>query len=246
MNTPTSPPPATESNQDTLVIDPVRMNIVNRVAAGTQLSGHLQFKGGLLLQGALGGTGEVVGRLVVWHTGQIIGRYRVLGPAHAPLARLPRLLTRRLVAQKALLFFSALKALGLQRPRVGPCALNPHAGDGGLLGGEELSVLGPAAAALRARGLDVAGPLPADSAWAGHLRGATDGLLCLYHDQALAPLKAAAAGLPAVHCTWGLPFIRVSPAHGTAFDIAGRGKADARGMAGALKFAARLARGQGT
>ncbi len=68
-----------ESNQDTLVIDPVRMNIVNRVAAGTQLSGHLQFKGGLLLQGALGGTGEIVGRLVVWHSGQIIGRYRVLG-----------------------------------------------------------------------------------------------------------------------------------------------------------------------
>lgn len=78
MNTPTQPPPA-EASQDTLVIDPVRMNIVNRVAAGTQLSGHLQFKGGLLLQGALGGTGEIMGRLVVWHTGQIIGRYRVIG-----------------------------------------------------------------------------------------------------------------------------------------------------------------------
>ena len=83
--------------------------------------------------------------------------------------------------------------------------------------------------------------LPSDAAWAAHLAGKSDGLLCLYHDQALAPLKVAPGSAPAVHWTWGLPFARTSPAHGTAYDIAGRGRADAAGMIAAALFAARLA-----
>ena len=97
-------------------------------------------------------------------------------------------------------------------------------------------------AALRAAGLNISAPLPTDAAWAAHLAGKSDGLLALYHDQALAPLKTAAGTAPAVHWTWGLSFTRTSPAHGTAFDLAGRGQADASGMREAILFAARLAK----
>ncbi|MCM2266432.1 MAG: 4-hydroxythreonine-4-phosphate dehydrogenase PdxA [Elusimicrobiales bacterium] len=161
---------------------------------------------------------------------------------HTPVKDLSRRLTAKLVEQKAALFAAALRALGRKRPAITLCALNPHAGDGGVLGREEIRVLRPAAAALRRRGLDISDPLPSDAAWAAHLRGRGDGLLALYHDQALAPLKVAPGAAPAVHWTWGLSFIRTSPAHGTAFDIAGRNKADAAGMTEAVLFAARLAR----
>jgi len=171
------------------------------------------------------------------------GRINVaLVTEHLPLKDLARAVTKNLVIEKALLFSGALRALGFARPRIKLCALNPHAGDGGVLGREEIEVLGPALQSLRRRGLRLSGPAPSDAAWAGHLAGDSDGLLCLYHDQALAPLKLAPAAAPAVHWTWGLSFIRTSPAHGTAFDIAGQGKAGAAGMAAAILFAARLAR----
>ncbi|MCX5791474.1 MAG: 4-hydroxythreonine-4-phosphate dehydrogenase PdxA [Elusimicrobia bacterium] len=160
---------------------------------------------------------------------------------HLPLKDLHRALTKSLVMKKAALFNAALKALGFAGPRITLCALNPHAGDGGLIGREEIEVLLPAVRSLRARGLRVAGPAPSDAAWAAHLAGESDGLLALYHDQALVPLKTAPGSGPAVHWTWGLPFIRTSPAHGTAFDIAGRGKADASGMKAAILFAVKLA-----
>jgi 4-hydroxy-L-threonine phosphate dehydrogenase PdxA len=160
---------------------------------------------------------------------------------HVPVGRLTARLTGSLIKKKALLFRDALAALGLRRPRLAVCALNPHAGDGGVIGGEEIKTIIPAVSALRRAGLRVSGPLPADAAWAAHLAGASDGLLCLYHDQALLPLKVAPARGPAVHWTWGLSFPRTSPAHGTAFDIAWKNKADPAGMAAALLFAARLA-----
>lgn len=161
---------------------------------------------------------------------------------HCPVKELSAALTRPLVKEKARLFRAALRALGFRRPRLALCALNPHAGDGGVIGREELDTLGPAARDLRRSGLRLKGPLPTDAAWADHLAGGSDGLLCLYHDQALAPLKLAPGAAPAVHWTWNLPFPRTSPAHGTAFDIAGKGRADAAGMEAALLFAARLAR----
>lgn len=160
---------------------------------------------------------------------------------HLPVKDLSGKLTPALVKAKARLFAGALAALGLKRPAITLCALNPHAGDGGVIGREEIVSLRPAAAALRRGGLAVSDPLPSDAAWAAHLRGDSAGILCLYHDQALAPLKLAPGKGPAVHWTWGLPFPRTSPAHGTAFDIAGKGKADASGMASAIIFAARLA-----
>lgn len=159
---------------------------------------------------------------------------------HVPLKDLSAALTKELVMKKALLFNGALQALGFARPRIKLCALNPHAGDGGVTGREEAAVLLPALRNLRRRGLRVSGPAPSDAAWADHLAGDSDGLLCLYHDQALTPLKLAPGAAPAVHWTWGLSFIRTSPAHGTAFDIAGSGLADAGGMAAAILFAVRL------
>jgi len=161
---------------------------------------------------------------------------------HMPVKDLARVLTRKLLKTKAGLFCGALKALGVKKPSIILCALNPHAGDGGVTGYEELRTLAPAAEELRRRGMLITPPLPADAAWARHLAGSGDGLLCLYHDQALLPLKVSPGTAPAVHWTWGLSFPRTSPAHGTAFDIAGRGKADAAGMAAAIIFAARLAK----
>ena len=160
---------------------------------------------------------------------------------HLPVKALSRALTKNLIKEKALLFSSALEALGLRRPSIAVCALNPHAGDGGVIGREEIDAIRPALKELRARGLRASGPLPSDAAWAAHLAGDSDGLLCLYHDQALAPLKVAPGAAPAVHWTWGLSFPRTSPAHGTAFDIAWKNKADPAGMKAALLFASRLA-----
>jgi 4-hydroxythreonine-4-phosphate dehydrogenase len=163
---------------------------------------------------------------------------------HVPLKRLAAVLTKKLIIQKALLFASALNARGFKRPRLALCALNPHAGDGGVIGREETEILIPALKELNRRGLRFKGPLPSDAAWADHLAGGSDGLLCLYHDQALVPLKLAPLKGPAVHWTWGLSFPRTSPAHGTAFDIAGKARADASGMEAAILFAAALASGK--
>lgn len=162
---------------------------------------------------------------------------------HLPVKDLGRKITKKLVEAKATLFAGALRRLGKKNPFITLCALNPHAGDGGVIGTEELRVLRPAAEALRRRGLRVSDPTPSDAAWSAHLAGRSDGLLALYHDQALAPLKTAPGG-PAVHWTWGLSFPRTSPAHGTAFDIAGKRQADPAGMKAAVLFAARLAKGK--
>ena len=168
------------------------------------------------------------------------GRIRVaLVTEHLPIKLLHCSITAGLVRKKAMLFADALKASGIRKPRITLAALNPHAGDGGLLGQEEISVLTPAVVRLRREGLDIKGPVPADSAWKEHISGLSDGLLCLYHDQALAPLKILPGAGSSVHWTWGLPFIRTSPVHGTAFDIAGSGKADPAGMIAAVLFAAK-------
>jgi len=160
---------------------------------------------------------------------------------HVPVKDLSSRLTKELVKKKAALFNSALKALGYKAPLITLAALNPHAGDGGVIGMEEIRTLRPALRELERAGLRVNGPSPSDAAWAAHLAGKSDGLLCLYHDQALAPLKVAPGKGPAVHWTWGLSFPRTSPAHGTAFDIAWKNKADPAGMTAAIIFAARLA-----
>lgn len=155
---------------------------------------------------------------------------------HFAVADLPQLLTKTRVQKSALHFIAALKHLGIKNPHVALCALNPHASDNGAFGTEENRVLTPVVRALQKQGCRVDGPVPADAAWLAHMRGQYDGVLCMYHDQALLGLKLAAQE-PAVHITAGLPFLRVSPAHGTAFDIAGQNKADAQGMLSAVLFA---------
>lgn len=171
------------------------------------------------------------------------GLRAVLVTRHIPLGEVPARLSAGAVRDSAELAEIALRVeLGIRRPRLALCALNPHAGEGGLLGREEKVLLGPAAARLRRRGIDLAGPLPADSAWGAHAKGRYDALVSLYHDQALIGLKAAGARAssaypPVVNWTLGIPLVRTSPGHGTAYDIAGRGVADPS----AMKAAARLA-----
>lgn len=157
---------------------------------------------------------------------------------HFAIKDLPEILTRQRIIRAGKAFAAALKKSGLKNPRIGVSALNPHAGDNGKFGNEENKVIAPAVAALCAAGIWADGPHPTDALWLKHVRGQFDGILCMYHDQALLGLKLAARE-PIVHLTAGLDFLRTSPAHGTAFDIAGQHKADARSMMAAVLFAAK-------
>ncbi|MBI5883558.1 MAG: 4-hydroxythreonine-4-phosphate dehydrogenase PdxA [Elusimicrobia bacterium] len=158
---------------------------------------------------------------------------------HIPLSAVARSLGRREVASCALALDRALRSLGLRRPRLGLCSLNPHGGEKGLMGSEEEMVLVPARADAVKAGVRLEGPLPADAAWRMHAAGLLSGLVCLYHDQAMAPLKAL-AGLELVNWTVGIPFTRVSPGHGTAYDLAGTGRADPRPTLAAAELAGRI------
>jgi len=134
--------------------------------------------------------------------------------------------------------------LGLPRQRVAVCGLNPHAGEGGEFGDEEITTIGPVVQAARKKGFDVVGPLPADTLFYNAYRGDYDAVVAMYHDQGLAPMKMVAFA-NGVNWTLGLPFIRTSPDHGTAYDIAGRGKADPSSMRAAIRLAKQLAQERG-
>jgi 4-hydroxythreonine-4-phosphate dehydrogenase len=138
-----------------------------------------------------------------------------------------------------------LRDLGVVTPRIAMAGLNPHAGESGLLGVEEQAVLGPAVAAARAAGADASGPWPADTVFVRAVRGEFDAVVACYHDQGLIPIKLLAFG-DAVNVTIGLPIVRTSVDHGTAFDIAGRGVADAGSLVAAVMLAARLAESRRT
>ncbi len=160
---------------------------------------------------------------------------------HVPLARVPDLLTRALLVETGLIVARDLTLrFGLAAPRIAFCGLNPHAGEGGALGREEIAVIAPAIGELRARGLDVSGPHPADTLFHPAARKKYDVVIAMYHDQALIPAKTLCFDR-AVNVTLGLPFVRTSPDHGTAFDIAGTGLADPTSLLAALRLAARLA-----
>jgi 4-hydroxy-L-threonine phosphate dehydrogenase PdxA len=131
---------------------------------------------------------------------------------------------------------------GVGRPRIAVAGLNPHAGEHGLFGDEEQRIISPAIEACRARGVDVSGPFPGDTIFVRAQRGDFDVVVACYHDQGLIPVKLLAFGR-AVNVTLGLPIIRTSVDHGTAFDIAGKGVADPGSMIAAVQLAARLARG---
>ena len=161
---------------------------------------------------------------------------------HAALRDVPRLLSRERVRDALLRLDAGMRRFGLARPRIALLGLNPHAGEEGAFGDEEARVLAPAAQEARAAGVDVEGPLSADTAFAPQVRDRFDAHLCCYHDQGLAPLKALAFG-EAVNITLGLPLVRTSPDHGTALALAGTGRAHAGGMAAALAAARRLLAG---
>jgi 4-hydroxythreonine-4-phosphate dehydrogenase len=165
----------------------------------------------------------------------------VLATVHVPLADVPRLLTRAVMEDVIELTLEWLPRFGVDRPRIAIAGLNPHAGEEGLLGVEDGAVLAPVVAAFRDRGADVSGPWPADTVFVQATRGRFDVVIACYHDQGLIPIKLVAFGR-AVNVTLGLPIIRTSVDHGTAFDIAGKGVADHSSLVEAVVLAAQLAR----
>ena len=160
---------------------------------------------------------------------------------HCPLAEVPGLLSQALIEHRARIVAAALRRdLGIAAPRLAICALNPHASEGGKFGDEEARIIAPADAALRDEGIDVTGPHPADALFTPRARETYDVALAMYHDQALVPLKALDFD-EGVNVTLGLPIVRTSPDHGTAFDIAGRGIAHPGAMIAALRMAGEIA-----
>jgi 4-hydroxythreonine-4-phosphate dehydrogenase len=159
---------------------------------------------------------------------------------HIPLAAVPAALTEALIVSTARIVAADLASrFGVPRPRLAFAGLNPHAGEGGALGREEIETIIPAIARLRAEGLEVSGPHPADTMFHEAARARYDVALAMYHDQGLIPIKTLAFDT-GVNVTLGLPFLRTSPDHGTAFDIAGRGLADPASLIEAARLAARL------
>lgn len=193
--------------------------------AGEPVEGQTE----LLLRWAGVTDGQMVG---------ISGDLRVmLTTRHMPLREALDQVTPELVLERLRLFHRALTSLGISNPRLAVAGINPHAGEGGVLGREDEQLLSPAITSARGEGLDVTGPRPADSVFLEGYQGRWDGVLALYHDQGFVPLKLVSGGKG---LTWiaGLPYLRLSPVHGTAFDIAGRGTADPRNLVHALFMAA--------
>jgi 4-hydroxythreonine-4-phosphate dehydrogenase len=160
---------------------------------------------------------------------------------HCALAEVPGMLSVDLIRHKARIVAAALaRDFGIEHPRLAVTGLNPHAGEGGKFGSEEAQVIAPAIEALREEGIDATGPHPADSLFTPRARANYHAALCMYHDQALIPIKAIEFD-EGVNVTLGLPIIRTSPDHGTAFDIAGTGLADPGAMIAAIRMAGECA-----
>ena len=166
----------------------------------------------------------------------------VLATVHIPLSDVPRALTAETLRNAVELAQLEMPRFGVASPRIGVAALNPHAGEGGLIGAEEAAVMQPAIDAMRGEGVDVTGPFPADTLFVRAARGEFDVIVAAYHDQGLIPVKLLGFG-SAVNVTLGLPIIRTSVDHGTAYDIAGKGQADESSLIEAVLLAARLAGG---
>jgi len=164
----------------------------------------------------------------------------VLATRHLPLRNVPRALSIDAIVEAIQMLAKALPWMGFPQARIGVCGLNPHAGDGGALGTEEQTLIAPAIARCRRMGCHVQGPVPADVIFYQHLAGVYDAVVAMYHDQGLAPMKMLSFD-SGVNLTLGLPYVRTSPDHGTAFDIAGKNRANPASTISALDWAARLA-----
>ena len=209
-------------------------------AAGFRFPGHTEFLADLTAAGQHDGPRGPLMMLIA-------GDLRVaLVTIHAPLAAVPGLLTIETVVNAGLVTAQALRRdFGIARPRLVMCGLNPHAGESGGIGREEIDILQPAARALADLGVDIRGPLPADSLFHAEARTGYDAALCMYHDQALIPVKMLDFW-GGVNVTLGLPIVRTSPDHGTGFDIAGRGLARADSLIAAIRLAADIAARRGS
>jgi 4-hydroxythreonine-4-phosphate dehydrogenase len=214
---------------DAMVTAPVQKSSIND--AGIPFRGHTEYLA------AKGGGAQPVMLLVA-------GRLRVaLATTHLPLADVPRAVTRESLERTVLVLERGLREdFRLAAPRILVCGLNPHAGEGGHLGGEEIEVIRPAVESLAARGLAVSGPVPADTAFTPTSLERADAVLAMFHDQGLPVIKHAGFG-HAVNVTLGLPFRRVSVDHGTALDLAGTGRADPGSLFEAIRLACRLGYG---
>ncbi len=217
---------------DGMVTAPISKEAIH--AAGSPFPGHTE-----MLQ-ALTGAGTVV---MVLAADLPAGPLRVaLVTVHVPVSAVAGLVTPERIAAVCETLAAALRVdLGIASPRLAVLGLNPHAGDGGILGTEERDVIAPTLAALRDRGIDATGPFPADAFFGRGGWTRADAVVAMYHDQGLAPFKALAQGA-GVNVTLGLPIVRTSPDHGTAFDVAGRGIADSSSMVAAIRMAADMAR----
>lgn len=212
---------------DAMVTGPVHKGVINR--AGHPFTGHTEWLA------ARARIGRPVMMLVA-------GTLRVaLATTHLPLRAVPDAITRELVEEVLTILDHDLRRdFGIPSPRILVCGLNPHAGEQGVLGAEEQTVIGPALDTMRGRGLMLRGPLPADTAFTPRALAEADAVLAMYHDQGLPVLKHAGFG-QAVNVTLGLPFTRTSVDHGTALDLAGTGRAEPGSFLAAERLAQELA-----
>ncbi len=203
--------------------------------AGFKFPGHTEFLGELTAQAPMQGARGPVMMLAAG------GLRAVPVTIHEPYAKAPGLLTAPLIAHTGEVVAEALaQDFGIARPRLALAGLNPHAGESGALGREEIDIIAPAAALLRAKGIDCGDPRPADTLFHAEARASYDAVLCMYHDQALIPVKMLDFW-GGVNLTLGLPIVRTSPDHGVGYDIAGRGVAKADSLIAALRLAADIA-----
>jgi len=210
---------------DCIVTAPINKSAVKK--AGFKFPGHTEYFA------SLQGTKKIVMMLVG-------GPLRVsLVTRHIPISDVPKHLTSVDIADTIEITLNALRTdFNIPKPKIGVCALNPHSGEGGIFGKEEIKIITPAVKKFQKR--DVVGPIPADAIFYDAYRGKFDCVICLYHDQGLIPLKMIARD-SGVNVTLGLGFIRTSPDHGVAFDIAGKGKADSHSMEMAIRLAVSMA-----
>jgi 4-hydroxythreonine-4-phosphate dehydrogenase len=214
-----------------MVTNPIAKSVLSR--AGFAEPGHTEFLGHL----AEAATGKkVTPVMMLWSPELAVVPVTI----HIPLREVFSVLSTALIVDTGRIVARDLsRRFGIARPRLAVAALNPHAGEEGTLGEEDLTIVTPAVQQLRGEGIDAVGPLAADTMFHARARANYDAALCMYHDQALIPIKTLAFD-HGVNVTLGLPFVRTSPDHGTAFDLAGTGKANPGSLLAALTLAARL------
>jgi 4-hydroxythreonine-4-phosphate dehydrogenase len=215
-----------------VVTNPVAKNVLYQ--SGFPEPGHTEFLGKLATE-LTGTAARPV--MMLWAPELAVVPVTI----HLPLTDVPRQLDFDLIVETGRIVARDLAArFRIKHPRLAVAGLNPHAGENGALGVEDRTIVAPAIEKLRAEGIDARGPLPADTMFHAAARARYDAALCMYHDQALIPIKTLAFD-HAVNVTLGLPFVRTSPDHGTAFDIAGTGRADPSSLIAAIRLAVRLA-----